>query len=635
MGRKKKKPSKPWCWYCNRDFDDEKILLQHQKAKHFKCHICHKKLYTGPGLSIHCMQVHKETLDRVPNSLPNRGNIEIEIYGMEGIPESDIRDHEAQKQAGRITTAAGADSSDEEGGSSAKRVKTAQPAGQESTGPSIPSLGSMPITPMLASPFMGMGPMNPYLGHLSIPMMGSVPQMPLPGGAASSPQTPSKPLFASSSSPSSSNSASKPAFAAYSSGGAAATIVGESTVPKKSGVIATQAGSSKIMHPEEDLSLAKLRARLPRYQRNSVPTSMPQMSVASPQNTTVGPLLENQALSVQIFSQLASREDPILVVVRQQKAVLSWQLPLLLETSNGWQEYSSVSRQLCTEPLDRNVSVEHEFFLDVSTSDPENLSFVASVSPIADFVVGLNENHTVALTASEPKYYRFRFPEDIENVLLTVMSDDNYCMSVSVQNLSVFKFSRSSINSLAKRQTYPIFLIKCPVFDMDRDLKYGGIWQTVMSKTGMTISRERFPFGFFLVFVAKADDYECTGERNSPPSLRQKTVHFVIHEKIINDTGDQDLCYFNFLCSHPLGDLTDFNHVYSNIGYVLLGFLFIINTARRDVRRRQPQANHDLLENVNIAFGYQISSPVVHRVLSRSFTESLNTTAFFMPWEQH
>ena len=43
-------------------------------------------------------QVHKETLDRVPNSLPNRGNIEIEIYGMEGIPEADIREREAQKQ---------------------------------------------------------------------------------------------------------------------------------------------------------------------------------------------------------------------------------------------------------------------------------------------------------------------------------------------------------------------------------------------------------------------------------------------------------------------------------------------------------------------------------------------------------
>ena len=46
---------------------------------------------TGPGLSIHCMQVHKETLDKVPNSAPGRGNIEIEIYGMEGIPEADVK----------------------------------------------------------------------------------------------------------------------------------------------------------------------------------------------------------------------------------------------------------------------------------------------------------------------------------------------------------------------------------------------------------------------------------------------------------------------------------------------------------------------------------------------------------------
>ena len=86
--------------YCNREFDDEKILIQHQKAKHFKCHICHKKLYTGPGLSIHCMQVHKDTIDKVPNSLPNRGNIEIEIYGMEGIPDADLKEHDRQKGAG-------------------------------------------------------------------------------------------------------------------------------------------------------------------------------------------------------------------------------------------------------------------------------------------------------------------------------------------------------------------------------------------------------------------------------------------------------------------------------------------------------------------------------------------------------
>lgn len=97
MGRKKKKTMKPWCWYCNREFEDEKILLQHQKAKHFKCHICHKKLFTGPGLQIHCMQVHKENIEKVPNSIKGRDNITLEICGMENIPEEDLVEHERQK----------------------------------------------------------------------------------------------------------------------------------------------------------------------------------------------------------------------------------------------------------------------------------------------------------------------------------------------------------------------------------------------------------------------------------------------------------------------------------------------------------------------------------------------------------
>ena len=72
----------------------------------------------------------------------------------------------------------------------------------------------------------------------------------------------------------------------------------------------------------------------------------------------------------------------------------------------------------------------------------------------------------------------------------------------------------------------------------------------------------------------------------------------IIYQKVLNDTGDQDLCYYNFLCAHPLGDLTDFNHVYSNLGYILLGLLFIILTARRDVLRRKAQLRLDRLERV-------------------------------------
>lgn len=87
--------------YCNREFDDEKVLIGHQKAKHFKCHICHKKLYTAPGLAIHCSQVHKETITKVPNALLERSILDFEIYGMEGVPEEAKRMRELEKH-GRL-----------------------------------------------------------------------------------------------------------------------------------------------------------------------------------------------------------------------------------------------------------------------------------------------------------------------------------------------------------------------------------------------------------------------------------------------------------------------------------------------------------------------------------------------------
>jgi len=48
-----------------------------------------------------CLQVHKETIDKVPNALSHRSNIEIEIYGMEGIPEDDMKEHERQKSGSK------------------------------------------------------------------------------------------------------------------------------------------------------------------------------------------------------------------------------------------------------------------------------------------------------------------------------------------------------------------------------------------------------------------------------------------------------------------------------------------------------------------------------------------------------
>ena len=32
------------------------------------------------------MQVHKETIDKIPGAVPGRDNVNIEVYGMEGLP---------------------------------------------------------------------------------------------------------------------------------------------------------------------------------------------------------------------------------------------------------------------------------------------------------------------------------------------------------------------------------------------------------------------------------------------------------------------------------------------------------------------------------------------------------------------
>ncbi|KAG5994179.1 hypothetical protein E4U43_003294, partial [Claviceps pusilla] len=97
--------TRPWCYYCialssvalgspgERDFEDLKLLISHQKAKHFKCDRCGRRLNTAGGLSVHLNQVHKETLSQVDNALPNRQGLEVEIFGMEGIPQEALDQH--------------------------------------------------------------------------------------------------------------------------------------------------------------------------------------------------------------------------------------------------------------------------------------------------------------------------------------------------------------------------------------------------------------------------------------------------------------------------------------------------------------------------------------------------------------
>lgn len=92
--------------------------MQHQKAKHFKCNMCPRRLNTAGGLAVHIQQVHKlepekcvvfhmitivihtplDSLPRIENALPGRDGYEVEIFGMEGIPAPDVADYKRRKE---------------------------------------------------------------------------------------------------------------------------------------------------------------------------------------------------------------------------------------------------------------------------------------------------------------------------------------------------------------------------------------------------------------------------------------------------------------------------------------------------------------------------------------------------------
>ncbi len=56
------------------------------------------------------------------------------------------------------------------------------------------------------------------------------------------------------------------------------------------------------------------------------------------------------------------------------------------------------------------------------------------------------------------------------------------------------------------------------------------------------------------------------------------------HQQVYLDSGNQDVCYFNFRCKYPFWIFEDFGHVFSNLSYIMCGFLFIFLVQRRSIK---------------------------------------------------
>ena len=62
-------------------------------------------------------------------------------------------------------------------------------------------------------------------------------------------------------------------------------------------------------------------------------------------------------------------------------------------------------------------------------------------------------------------------------------------------------------------------------------------------------------------------------------------LQVAIFRAILYNSGDNDLCYFNLKCAHILDGAASFNNIWSNIGYFVLGSIFIILTLIKQIIR--------------------------------------------------
>uniref|UniRef100_A0A670JWX7 SID1 transmembrane family member 1 n=1 Tax=Podarcis muralis TaxID=64176 RepID=A0A670JWX7_PODMU len=447
------------------------------------------------------------------------------------------------------------------------------------------------------------------------------------------------------------------------------------------------------------------------------------------------------AVRVNVQSNSEDLQYPVLFVVRQQKGVLSWQVPLifrgLYQRSYNYQE---VSRTLCpSQPTPDSEPSEQIIFVDVASMAPYNALYRLQVTKIKSFQLMLNTPFSFSASPSQPQYFLYKFPPDVDSVIVRVTSETVYpCSVVSIQD------------------------IVCPVYDLDHNVEFNGVYQSMTKQAAITVQKKDFPsMQFFVVFVIKPEDYACGG--SIPSSIRGKRtgtnlvgesslfirsfflplgsvyvnailfsflsffsfylgalvvafVHYVrwmkavhmfvpiagsgtvasshpitastpegssygaidessssggqqlslerrprrgsdtdssveeesdfdtmpeiesdknvirtkrllylsdlsrkdrrivskkyniyfwniitiavfyalpviqlviTYQTVVNVTGNQDICYYNFLCAHPLGVLSAFNNILSNVGHLLLGFLFLLIVLRRDILHRR------------------------------------------------
>ncbi|XP_070761705.1 SID1 transmembrane family member 2 isoform X2 [Enoplosus armatus] len=219
---------------------------------------------------------------------------------------------------------------------------------------------------------------------------------------------------------------------------------------------------------------------------------------------------EGVRVSVDVLSQ--GLESPILFVVRQKQAVLSFQVPLILRgLYQRKYPYDHVGRTLCQPPT-RAASETQYFFVDVSTLSSQGTNYQLRISRVESFTLQTDKKFSFTASPSQPQYFKYVFPDGMDTVIVKVNSDMNFpCSVMSIQD------------------------IQCPVYDLDNNVAFIGMYQTMTKKGAITVQRKDFPSNsFYVVVVVKTEDEACGGPLRFYPLRPDELIDAGNRSKVID-----------------------------------------------------------------------------------------------------
>ncbi|XP_020628587.1 SID1 transmembrane family member 2-like [Orbicella faveolata] len=205
------------------------------------------------------------------------------------------------------------------------------------------------------------------------------------------------------------------------------------------------------------------------------------------------------AVRITVKSETATEQFPLLFVARLQRGVISWSIP------DERYNYHLASRTLCPFlhgfiPL-AGLETNESFSIDVSTASPKLVNYTLKAEFAENFLLSLSDPLTVTVDPAQPKYFLWRYPDNVDTVLVRAESKDvKLCAILSIQGT------------------------QCPVYDLARNVEFTGHFQTMTTKAAITMERSRFDQSeFYVVLIVKSSDEECvSGERFAEPHTEKK-----------------------------------------------------------------------------------------------------------------